>query len=64
MPEVTFSACRWCKHPIAILPDPSRQALIMAIDEDSLSTQEMADIEDGKRVVFDAAKHRPHVCRD
>ena len=64
MNTIAFSGCRWCGLPLAWMPDLTRQVPVMAIDEDSLSTQEMADIEDGKPVLFDGARHKRHVCHE
>lgn len=63
MPEncVTFTQCWQCKTPLAWLPD---YALDDPIDEDSLSTQEMADIEAGKPVLWDEFRHKRHVCHE
>ena len=64
MNQVTFTKCRWCSLPLAWLTDTSRDVPIMAVDEDSLTCQDMADIEDGKPVLFDDGRHRRHVCRE
>ena len=57
MNKVTFNQCWQCKTPLARLSGE-------CIDEDSLSTQDMADIEDSKPVLFDEAKHKKHVCHE
>lgn len=63
MKKVDFIECWWCKHPLAWLPDPNHISPVTAADEDSLSTQDMADIEDGKPLLFDESRHKRHVCR-
>ena len=61
MSQVIFSKCGWCDHSVAWLPN---YTVDDAIDEDSLTCQDMADIEDGKHVCFDEGRHKRHVCRE
>lgn len=51
--SVVFLAAEHCSDPI-----------YESVDEDSLTCQDMADIEDGKPVLFDEARHKRHVCRE
>jgi hypothetical protein len=55
--SVIFDQCWQCKTPLAWLSGE-------CVDEDSLSTQEMADIEDGKPVLWDELRHKRHVCHE
>jgi hypothetical protein len=59
MSEVIFSQCWQCKTPLAWFPDQ-----VWPIDEDSLSTQDMADNEAEKPMLFDEARHKRHVCHE
>lgn len=47
-----------CAKPIAFLP--TKTGKTMPVDEDSLSIQDMADIEDGKPVLYDGKRHVSH----
>lgn len=60
----SFSICKVrCGLQVVLMPDPTRRVWF-SVDEDSLSTQDMADIEDGKPLLFDEARHKRHVCRE
>ena len=54
--KIVFEKCQWCGQPLAWMPE--------AVEEDSLTCQDMIDIEDQKPVLFDEGRHKRHVCRE
>lgn len=59
-----YTICFDCDKPMALLAVKPGGVPIAQIDEDSLTCQDMADIEDGKPVCFDEGRHKRHVCRE
>lgn len=57
-----YKKCSNCEAPTAIIL--TNNVTSIAVDEDSLSIQDMADAEDKKLVLFDASRHVSHVCKD
>ncbi len=53
-----------CETNVIFLKVNQDHHVFADVDEDSLSTQDMADIEDGKPLLFDEGRHKRHVCRE
>lgn len=47
--------------PLTRLKNPDDRNHLMVVEEDSLTTQEMSDMEDGKPVLFDEGRHKRHL---
>ena len=58
-----YDLCPRCMAPIAVLESEPGSRMYFFVDEDSLTIRDMADMEDGKPVLFDEGRHKRHVCR-
>lgn len=58
--SVKFGYCRWCKTPLLRLTNTDDKNHRVVVEQDSLTCQDMADIEDGIPLFYEQGRHRRH----